>query len=49
MKEQTAQKRQEEPRDPWQVYEERKAELPNDLSPAEYLTACRKIAEELGI
>lgn len=49
MTEQTAQRRQEEPRDPWEVYEERKAELSTDLSPAEYLTACRKIAEELGI
>lgn len=33
----------------WREYERRKSQIPNDLSPTDYLRECRKIAEELGI
>lgn len=33
----------------WAEYERRKAELPRDMKPFDYLDACRKIARELGI
>jgi hypothetical protein len=34
---------------PWAKYEQRKAELPKDLSPEQYQAECKRIAEELGI
>lgn len=33
----------------WEVYEQRKAQLSEDLSAEEYQEACRRIANELGI
>lgn len=33
----------------WAEYERRKAALPKDMKPFDYLDACRKIAKELGI
>jgi len=36
-------------RDKYEIYEQRKAQLPNDLSPAEYEAACKRIADELGV
>jgi hypothetical protein len=33
----------------WERYEQRKAELPKDLSDREYQEACKRIADELGI
>lgn len=39
----------EEALNKWQEYERRKAELPSDLKPFDYLDACNKIAHELGI
>lgn len=38
----------EEP-NPWKEYERRKGEIPNDLNPQEYMAACERIAQELGI
>lgn len=40
--------KQEQP-NKWAEYETRKAELPSDLKPFDYLDACNKIARELGI
>ena len=33
----------------WERYEQKKAELPSDLSPTEYEAECQKIAKELEI
>ncbi len=33
----------------WERYEQRKAQLPDDLSPTEYEAECQKIAKELGV
>jgi hypothetical protein len=33
----------------WERYEQKKSELPDDLSPTEYESECQKIAKELGI
>jgi hypothetical protein len=41
--------KQEEAQNHWDKYEQRKAELPKDLTPDEYRIACRQIADELGI
>ena len=55
MKQQAAKEKREienesEQRNPWEQYEQRKAELANQgLSPSEYGEACRRIADELGI
>ena len=40
---------QKEEVNPWERYEQRKAELPKDLPEREYQEACRRIADELGI
>jgi hypothetical protein len=34
---------------PWELYEQRKAQLPADLTPEEYQAACKRIVAELGI
>lgn len=39
----------EEAPNKWQEYERKKAELPSDLKPFDYLDECNKIARELGI
>lgn len=41
--------KQEEQPNAWAKYEQRKSELPDDLSAKEYEAACRRIADELGI
>lgn len=33
----------------WAEYERRKAELPKDMKPFDYVAACTQIAKELGI
>ena len=44
----TAPQKEAEP-NVWTLYEQRKAELPKDLSADEYQEACKRIADELGI
>ena len=34
---------------PWEEYERRKKDLPDDLTPEEYTAEARKIADELGL
>lgn len=40
---------QKEEVNPWEKYEQRKAEIPEGLSDREYQEECKRIADELGI
>lgn len=45
----TKEPQKEEKPNKWVEYEKRKAQLPNDLKPFDYVEACNQIAKELGI